>query len=235
MQKDKVLRMKVVLLMLSLCLILSGAQGEGASLSNSQVETCSFISELAVLKEKLNTMDQKLGVVETRLQVSESQVEELKSVNKAQEEELKTLKKDIAAGQPKVAFSAALRTSGSGYIGPFNTHTPLQYKRVFSNFGSGYNAATGVFTAMVKGVYYFRYTMFYNGNANAVVVLMKNEEFLVSTWDATSGSSEDSASNAAIVQLEVGDNVFARLSANRRVYDDGGNYNTFSGFLLFIN
>uniref|UniRef100_A0A8C7IRU1 C1q domain-containing protein n=1 Tax=Oncorhynchus kisutch TaxID=8019 RepID=A0A8C7IRU1_ONCKI len=144
-------------------------------------------------------------------------------------------KEHIAAGQPKVAFSAALRTSGSGYIGPFNTHTPLQYKRVFSNFGSGYNAATGVFTAMVKGVYYFRYTMFYNGNANAVMVLMKNEEFLVSTWDATSGSSEDSASNAAIVQLEVGDNVFARLSANRRVYDDGGNYNTFSGFLLFIN
>uniref|UniRef100_A0A4W5N0Q5 C1q domain-containing protein n=1 Tax=Hucho hucho TaxID=62062 RepID=A0A4W5N0Q5_9TELE len=166
--------------------------------------------------EKLETMYQKLGAVETRLQVSESQ-------------------KDIAAGQPKVAFSAALRTSGSGYIGPFTTHIPLQYKRVFSNFGRGYNPATGVFTAMVKGVFYFRYTMFYNGNANAVVALIKNEEFLVSTWDAVSGNSEDSASNAAIVQLEVGDNVYVRLSANRRVYEDGGNYNTFSGFLLFTN
>lgn len=225
----------VVLLMLSLCLTLSGAQGEGTSLSNSQLETCSFISELAVLKVKLDTMDQKLGAVETRLQVSESQVDKLNSVNKAQEKQLKKLKKDIAAGQLKVAFSAALRTSGSGYIGPFTTHTPLQYKRVFSNFGSGYNPATGIFTAMVKGVYYFRYTMFYNGNANAVVALMKNEEFLVSTWDAVSGRTEDSASNAVIVQLEVGDNVFAQLSANRNVYEDGGNYNTFSGFLLFTN
>ncbi|XP_038828697.1 complement C1q-like protein 3 isoform X2 [Salvelinus namaycush] len=225
----------VVLLMLSLCLTLSGAQSEWTSLSNSQLENCNFISELAVLKEKLKTMDQKLGAVETRLQVGESQVDELKSMNKAQEEELKTLKKDIAAGQPKVAFTAALRTSGSGYIGPFTTHTPLQYKRVFSNFGSGYNPSTGVFTAIAKGVYYFRYTMFYNGDANAVVSLMKNEEFLVSTWDRVSGRSEDSASNAAIVQLEVGDNVFARLSANMRVYDDGGNYNTFSGFLLFTN
>ncbi|XP_014015132.1 complement C1q-like protein 3 [Salmo salar] len=232
----KKLRMKVVvLLMLSLCLTLSGAQGEGTSLSNSQLETCSFISELAVLKVKLDTMDQKLGAVETRLQVSESQVDKLNSVNKAQEKQLKKLKKDIAAGQLKVAFSAALRTSGSGYIGPFTTHTPLQYKRVFSNFGSGYNPATGIFTAMVKGVYYFRYTMFYNGNANAVVALMKNEEFLVSTWDAVSGRTEDSASNAVIVQLEVGDNVFAQLSANRNVYEDGGNYNTFSGFLLFTN
>ncbi|CAB1341103.1 unnamed protein product [Coregonus sp. 'balchen'] len=200
----------VVLLMLSLCLTLSGAQGEGTSLSYCQLDTCSFIRELTALKEKLETMDQKLGAVATRLQVSESQVDELKRANKAQEEELKILKKDIAAGQPKVAFSAALRTSGSGYIGPFTTDIPLQYKRVFSNFGSGYNPATGVFTAMVRGVYYIRYTMFYNGSPNAVVSLMKNDEKLVSTWDVGSGSHEDSASNAAIVQLEVGDNVYAQ-------------------------
>ncbi|XP_041717781.1 complement C1q-like protein 2 [Coregonus clupeaformis] len=190
---------------------------------------------MAVLKEKLETMDQKLGAVATRLQVSESQVDELKRANKAQEEQLKILKKDIAAGQPKVAFSAALRTSGSGFIGPFTTDTPLQYKRVFSNFGSGYNPATGVFTAMVRGVYYFRYTMFYIGSPNAVVALFKNSEKLVSTWNVNSGSQEDSSSNAAIVQLEVGYNVYAQLSANRRVYEDAGNYNTFSGFLLFTN
>lgn len=84
---------------------------------------------LAVLKEELGAMDQKLGAVETRLQANVSQVEEVKSMNKVQEEELKTLKKkDLAAGQPKVAFSAALRTYGSGNIGPFTTDIPLQYK-----------------------------------------------------------------------------------------------------------
>lgn len=42
-----------------------------------------------------------------------------------------------------MAFSAALRESGSGDTGPFTTATPLQYKRVFSNAGSNYNSATG--------------------------------------------------------------------------------------------
>ncbi|XP_034145218.1 complement C1q-like protein 2 [Esox lucius] len=207
----------VILLTMSLCLTLSGTQAP---------DTCSVVRDLAVLKEKLEA-------VETRLQASERQVEELKSVNKAQEEELKTLKDLAAAGQLKVAFSAALRTSGSGDIGPFNTDTTLQYKRVFSNFGSGYNPATGVFTAMVKGVYFFRYTMFYSGNANAVVSLRKNGQLIVSTWDTGSGEAQDFASNAAIVELEVGDNVYAQLSANRQVFEDAGNYNTFSGFLLF--
>lgn len=168
--------------------------------------------------------------METRLQASLSQVEEVKSMNKAQEEELKTLQKDLAAGQPKVAFSAALRTYGSGNVGPFTTDISLQYKRVFSNIGSGNNPATVVFTGMVKGVYYFCYTMFYNGNANAAVSLRKNGQLLVSSRDIGSGPAQDFASNAAVVEL--GDSVYAQLSANREVFDDGGNY-TSSGFLLF--
>uniref|UniRef100_A0A673Z083 C1q domain-containing protein n=1 Tax=Salmo trutta TaxID=8032 RepID=A0A673Z083_SALTR len=156
---------------------------------------------------------------------------EVKSMNKAQEEELKTLKKDLSAGQPKVAFSAALRTYGSGNVGPFTTDIPLQYKRVFPNVGSGNNPATVVFTGMVKGVYYFCYTMFYNGNAN--VSLRKNGQLLVSSRDVGSGPAQDFASNAAVVELEVGDSVYAQLSANREVFDDGGNNNTSSGVLLF--
>uniref|UniRef100_A0A673XJ66 Complement C1q-like protein 2 n=1 Tax=Salmo trutta TaxID=8032 RepID=A0A673XJ66_SALTR len=235
----------LALLLLSLCCCLSrglgdnrdseGYQGTGASLAVCLPDTCALFRELAAMKERLGTMDQtqaalkesfgamgqKLGAVETKLQGSESQVEELKKVNTA---------------QPKVAFSVALRDSGSGNIGPFTTNTPLQYKRVFSNTGSSYNPATGIFTAMVRGMYCFRYSMYSNnsGRPNSVVSLMKNSEKLVTTWNTDDSMNvHESASNAAVVQLEVGDSVYIQLWANRVVYDDINNYNTFTGFLLF--
>ncbi|XP_052377745.1 complement C1q-like protein 2 [Oncorhynchus keta] len=161
---------------------------------------------------------------------------EIFSVITAQEEELKALKKRLSTAQPKVAFSAALRDSGGGHIGPFTTNTPLQYKRVFSNTGSSYNPATGIFTAMVRGVYCFRYSMYGNnsGRPNSVVSLMKNGEMLVTTWNTDdSVNVHESASNTAVVQLEVGDGVYIQLWANRVLYDDRNNYNTFTGFLLF--
>lgn len=49
----------------------------------------------------------------------------------------------MLSGTPQVAFSAALRESGSGDTGPFTAATPLKYNRVFSNTGNSYNPSTG--------------------------------------------------------------------------------------------
>lgn len=183
------------------------------------------------LEQNLRAMMQKMATVEANLQHYKSQAEELWKVNQAQDEQLKALKEITSASSSKLAFTAALGASR----GPFQQNTPVKYQKIISNIGSGYNPATGMFTAMVRGVYYFRFTMYNNnsGQPNSVVSLIKNSQHLVTTWDTTGNDNHDSASNAAVVQLEAGDSVFVQLYANRLIYDDSNNYNTFSGFLLF--
>ncbi|KAG7243529.1 hypothetical protein INR49_011085 [Caranx melampygus] len=83
---------------------------------------------LGSVGEKINNMEAKITLLETRLQNSENEVLKLQS---------------LINGQIHFAFSAALRTSGAGNIGPFSSATALQYKKVFSNVGNGYNPSTG--------------------------------------------------------------------------------------------
>lgn len=124
------------------------------------------------LVENLNAMVQKMATVEANLQHYKSQTEELREVNQAQNEQLKALKDITSGSTSKRALTAALGNP----VGPFQQNTPLKYPKIFSNIGSSYNPATGIFTALVRGVYYFRYTMYNNnsGRPNSVVSLMMN-------------------------------------------------------------
>ncbi|XP_072298245.1 complement C1q-like protein 2 [Eucyclogobius newberryi] len=176
---------------------------------------------VGALTEKVANLVDKMTQVEARLDNAERELTQLKSITR---------------GTPKVAFSATLLESGSGNTGPFNIDTPLKYKKVFSNFGNNYNPATGIFTATIKGVFYFRFSMFNNlSSPNSVVSLKKNGERVVSVWDTDKSDGNDMGSNAAVLPLETGDTVYVELLANRLVYDDGMNYNTFAGFLLFTH
>ncbi|XP_071327706.1 complement C1q-like protein 2 [Trachinotus anak] len=181
----------------------------------------SITQNLGTVEEKITNMAEKITLLEAKLQHTEKEVLELRS---------------LTGGAAQVAFSAALRESGTGNIGPFTTATALKYTRVFSNTGNSYNPSTGIFTAMVKGMYFFRFSMFNNlsPTPNSVVSLMKNGQRLISVWDTSGSDSNDMGSNAVVIPLEVGDNVYVELQANRIVYDDSMNYNTFGGFLLFI-
>lgn len=180
----------------------------------------SVFMTVGALTEKVANLMEKMTQVETKLQSSEKELTELKS---------------IMQGTPKVAFSVALYETGSGDTGPFNIATPLKYKKVFSNIGSNYSPITGFFTATVKGMYFFRFSMFNNiqSKSNSVVSLMKNGQRVVSVWDTAGGDANDMGSNAAVLPLEVGDTIHVELMANRQIYDDSMNYNSFTGFLLF--
>ncbi|KAM3597651.1 uncharacterized protein V6R79_007472 [Siganus canaliculatus] len=192
--------------------------------SSSQCcDACSLTSigqNLGAMGEKVANMAAKIALLETTVQNSEKELLKLKS---------------LTGGTPQVAFSAALRDSGSGNTGPFSEGTPLQYKTVFTNVGSSYNPSTGVFTATIKGTYYFRFSMFANlgRSTNSAVTLRKNGVQLVSASDVSMTDTNDLASNAVVISLEVGDAVYVELQAYKVIYDDAANYNTFSGFLLF--
>ncbi|XP_055079898.1 complement C1q-like protein 2 isoform X1 [Periophthalmus magnuspinnatus] len=209
----------VVLLLLISCAV-NGAQDNLNEAKPAQCCDGSVSMAVGALTEKVANLMDKLTQVETKLDQTETELTQLKS---------------ITLGTPKVAFSASLYETGSGNTGPFNTATPLKYKNVFSNFGSNYNPATGIFTAPTKGMYFFRFSMFNNleEHSNSIVSLTKNGQRVVSVSDTSRSDNRDMGSNAAVFPLEAGDNVYVELAANRLVYDDTMNYNTFTGFLLF--
>lgn len=92
----------------------------------------------------------------------------------------------------------------------------------------------GIFTAPVKGVYYFSIVLFNAFDNSTGLSLMKNGEAIVSVSDNPPGAdTEDTAGNSVSLLLEKGDRVYLELLENRKVYTDGWRRNTFSGHLLF--
>ncbi|XP_036372156.1 complement C1q tumor necrosis factor-related protein 3-like [Megalops cyprinoides] len=158
----------------------------------------------------------ELRVVEARLKAAESQIEELTKADKE---------------RPKVAFSTSL--GGSGNVGPFNADTTLVYTIIFTNVGNAYNPKTGIFTAPVKGVYYFRFTTHSSGVGDCVARLMKNGELIVTGHENRNGEVNETTANGAAILLEAGEQVYMRLVANTFIFDDPRHASTFSGFLLF--
>uniref|UniRef100_A0A669F8D8 C1q domain-containing protein n=1 Tax=Oreochromis niloticus TaxID=8128 RepID=A0A669F8D8_ORENI len=132
----------------------------------------------------------------------------------------------------QVAFSASLLDQGDGYTGPFNAHTTLIFKYVVTNIGNAYNKHTGIFTAPVRGVYHFLWTIYGHGEIPVGAVLFRNEEHISLAYERPR-SGAGSASNAASLLLEAGDQVSVRLYTQSRIADSQNRQTTFSGHLIF--
>lgn len=188
--------------------------------------TFNIVAEL----EKLKNMDERIQKLEETLAKVLSENEALKTKVNDLQNKLESFQKEN--GDKKVAFSAGLLESGTGYTGPINILKILVYKKVFSNIGGAYDPNTGVFTAPMKGVYYFRFYGHCHGGTTMAVSLLKNGETQCSvhSWKPTSNGN---ASNGVVLTLETGDQISTRLWANTWVYDDPASYTSFSGFLIF--
>ncbi|XP_049912884.1 heavy metal-binding protein HIP-like isoform X7 [Epinephelus moara] len=196
--------------------------GATVTASNNKVEE--LRRDNTVLESRVNTSENLVAelrrenmVLETRMSSSENEVAELKREN---------------ADRPKVAFSAGLTDAGP--VGPFNTEITLKFSKVFTNIGQAYSPTTGIFTAPVRGVYYFRFTV-WGGRPSAWMgaYLYHNEKRMTLSYDYNDEQAYVSASNALILQLEKGDVVYMTLYPGSGVFDDSFNRTIFSGFLLF--
>uniref|UniRef100_A0A674NWW8 C1q domain-containing protein n=1 Tax=Takifugu rubripes TaxID=31033 RepID=A0A674NWW8_TAKRU len=134
-------------------------------------------------------------------------------------------------GQLKVAFSAGLTDSGS--VGPFDEGTTLIFSKPFSNVGGAYNQSTGVFTAPVRGLYFFSFTAGDYLRGYTGLYLYRNNKPVLFNLGLNNHGGHASMSSGVVLMLEEGDVVCLHLPASYRLYDDFQNLSCFSGFLLF--
>ncbi|KAI4895417.1 hypothetical protein NFI96_013583 [Prochilodus magdalenae] len=136
--------------------------------------------------------------------------------------------------KPNIAFSASLFGEGGQTVGGHSTEVTLVFRKVFLNTGNAYNTSTGIFTAPVKGVYYFGFSAFANGQNGMGVHLRKNGQQVVATYDYNTNHKDVNGANRAILQLEKGDQVYIGLWSGLNIFDSYNSVSTFSGFLLFL-
>nr|XP_055057512.1 complement component 1, q subcomponent-like 4 like isoform X3 [Misgurnus anguillicaudatus] len=199
----------------------------GSSVSKDFVTpNVNIIAEL----EKLKKMEETIQTLQDTLDSVFINNEALKSSVRDLQYELESFQKENEAR--KIAFSAGLLASGSGHTGPVDHQKTLVYKKVFTNIGNAYDSNTGIFTAPVKGVYYFRFYAHSHAGTKMAVTLYKNDapQCSVFSWKPVTNGN---ASNGVVLTLEPGDQVYTKLLDKTWVFDDHMSYTSFSGFLIF--
>ncbi|XP_067434980.1 uncharacterized protein [Thunnus thynnus] len=200
--------------------------------------------ENTVLEARMNTCEKVVeelkrenSDLKSRLNTAENMVEELKRENtvlearmSSNENEVEELKRENAE-RPKVAFSVGL--TDAGRVGPFNTDITLQFSKIFTNIGQAYSPTTGVFTAPVRGAYYFRFKGFEVESSNWIGIKLYHNDKKITGSDYNDSISYVTVSNDLILQLEKGDVIYMILWSDYIIADESSNHTTFDGFLLF--
>ncbi|XP_030293628.1 complement C1q-like protein 2 isoform X3 [Sparus aurata] len=188
-------------------------------------------TELTSLGTRLTATENKTSDLEKENAVQATELVSLESRLTSSESKTSDLEKENAE-KPKVAFYTGLTDAGN--LGPYNTDTTLKYSKVFTNIGNAYNPSTGFFTAPVKGVYNLQLTVFgYSAGYTAVYVYKNNQRIMYNLERVDNDGVHEYFTKSLVLELTAGDVIRLVLPSGRSIYDDYGNFSTFSGSLLF--
>uniref|UniRef100_A0A8C2K690 Cerebellin 13 n=1 Tax=Cyprinus carpio TaxID=7962 RepID=A0A8C2K690_CYPCA len=183
-----------------------------------------------ITSEQFKNIEERLKATEDILRELKRENEALRTITKASSDKLESIQAENKA--KKVAFSAGLLESGSQQVGPFVTQKTLVYQKIFTNIGNAYDPNTGIFTAPVNGVYFFRFYAHAHPFNQMAVSLHKNDQLQCSVY-CHQPTTNANGSNGVVLSLQKGDKMYTQLWENSWVYDDVKSYTSFSGFLLF--
>lgn len=199
-----------------------------ADLQSQTAELLSIEARVTVCDSELQLLTRRMDNLQAQSTAQEAELTSVMDRMNTTESRVDSLIKENA----KVAFYAAL-TDSKG-VGPYNTQTVLKFSKVFTNIGNAYSPTTGFFTAPVKGVYYFRFTVCGHTDEGGMgVQLFHNGRSIVFNLQGRHNLHFEYLSNAVTLELNVGDELHLVLPQGLAIFDNVNNHSTFSGFLLF--
>jgi hypothetical protein len=135
----------------------------------------------------------------------------------------------ITAPTTLVAFSVALQHSIN-----LGQDQPVEFDKVVTNIGNGFNVRHGHFTAPVKGLYLISGSLFTNAGYYAHIDIVKNGKAIAYLY---SYSNTDVSTQTVMVTMEVGDMMWMKHRGDAigksNIYGDTTEqFTTFSGVLI---
>ena len=129
----------------------------------------------------------------------------------------------------KSAFTAIKTNEQTGNIGDVVT-----FQETPTNINNDYSLQSSKFTCQIPGTYVFMFAIGVHFNSNPVIWLVRNGNHILMAHAITK-NDVDQSTNSAILDLEIGDQVWLQFAHynGQSVHSDNNRIMSFSGFLLY--
>ena len=125
---------------------------------------------------------------------------------------------------PLVGFHVSLSKNYARY-------GKVQFDKIISNYGSGWNNITHVFNVPTKGLYFFILTVMNYGSSSADSSLMRGSSQVALAY-ADGQHSANMGTVSTVLLLDAGERIYAQRGGGT-LHSDGSHHHTYlAGFLI---